>query len=90
MQKLLQHILENITTHPEDVNIETQESEDGFIDFRVTVNPEDMGRVIGKSGRIIGSIRKILKVKAIKSGKRFNLEIVDPIRVENKPIRTEK
>jgi uncharacterized protein len=82
MQQLLQYILESITAHPEDINIQTEESEHGFIDFKVTVNPEDMGRVIGKSGRIIGSIRKILKVKAIKTGKRFNLEIVDPIESE--------
>lgn len=77
MQVLLQFILENIVDHPEDIKIESEESEFGFINLKLSVNPEDMGKVIGKKGKIIGSIRKILKIKAIKLGKRFNLELID-------------
>jgi len=41
------------------------------------VHPEDMGKVIGKEGKIISAIRKILKVKAIKSGIHFQFTLLE-------------
>lgn len=78
MEQLLNHILTSIVDFPEDVQISSQEDETGFINLSAQVNPEDMGKVIGKNGRIISSIRKILKIKAIKMGKRFNFELIEP------------
>ncbi|MGI5827458.1 MAG: KH domain-containing protein [Patescibacteria group bacterium] len=77
MEVLLRYILEGIVDHPEDIEITSSENEYGHISLEVRVNPEDMGKVIGKNGKIISAIRKILKVKAMKTGKRFNLELVD-------------
>ncbi|NMC36129.1 KH domain-containing protein [Candidatus Beckwithbacteria bacterium] len=77
MQELLHYILEGIVDHPEDIEIRGNESEFGFINLEVKVNPEDMGKVIGKRGQTIGAIRKLLRVKAIKLGKRFQLTLLD-------------
>jgi predicted RNA-binding protein YlqC (UPF0109 family) len=78
MEELLRYILKGIVDHPEDIKINSSESEYGFIVLTATVHPEDMGKVIGKNGKVISAIRRILKIKAIKTGKRFQLEITEP------------
>ena len=82
MKELLSYIVEHIVSHPEDVQIEKEENEAGFITLRLRVHPEDMGIVIGKGGNVIRAIRNLLRVKAIKENKRVNLELVE---VENRP-----
>jgi uncharacterized protein len=77
MQELLHYILEGIVDHPEDIVINTFDDEYGCQHLEVNVNPEDMGRVIGKKGQVISSIRKILRIKAMKMGKRFQLTLLD-------------
>lgn len=77
MQSLLQYILEGIVDHPEDIDIQTTESQYGYIVLNVKVNSEDMGKVIGKNGKVINSIRKLLRVKAIKLGRRVQVELID-------------
>ncbi len=78
MQNLIQAILTQIVDYPEDVHIDLIEDETGFVTITASVNPEDMGKVIGKNGRIINSIRKIIKIKAIKLGKRFSFQLTEP------------
>lgn len=77
MKQLLEYIVPNIVNHPEDVVISETESEDGMINLSIKVNPEDMGRVIGKSGKVIKSIRQIGRIIAIKRGIRVNIDVVD-------------
>jgi len=77
MKDLLSYIVEHIVSHPEEVEIEEDESEEGFINLRLRVHPEDMGIVIGKGGNIIRAIRNLLRVKAIEENKRVNLELVE-------------
>lgn len=78
MEELLKFILENIVDHPEDIKINIEENELGFLEINFSVHPEDMGQVIGKQGKTISAIRKVLKVKAVKLGKRFSLNITEP------------
>lgn len=78
MQNLTQAILTQIVDYPEDVQVSLTEDETGFVTITASVNPEDMGKVIGKNGRIINSIRKIIKIKAIKLGKRFSFQLTEP------------
>ena len=76
MKQLLEYIIPNIVNHPEDVVI-TQEESEGAINLFIKVNPEDMGRVIGKSGKVIKAIRQIGRIIAIKKGIRVNIDVVD-------------
>ncbi len=76
MKQLLEYIVPNIVNHPEDVVI-TETQEDGLVVLTIKVHPEDTGRVIGKAGKIINSIRQIVRVLAIKQGVRVNVEIAD-------------
>lgn len=76
MKQLLEYIVPNIVNHPEDVVISEVE-DNGVINLSIKVNPEDMGRVIGKSGKVIKAIRQIGRIIAIKKGVRVNIDVVD-------------
>lgn len=76
MKNLLEYILIHLVQYPEDVNVEEVEDERGFL-YIIHVNPEDIGRVIGKGGAVIHSIRNIGKIRAIKEGIRARITIDD-------------
>lgn len=76
MKNLLEYILIHIVQFPEDVTIEETEDERGFL-YTIRVNPEDIGRVIGKGGAVIHSIRNIGKIRAIKEGIHARITIDD-------------
>ncbi len=75
MKDILEFIVKNITTNPSDVVI-TEEEIDGVTNYSVTVNPEDVGRIIGKEGKIIKSIRAIMRVIAIQRGVRVRISVI--------------
>lgn len=77
MKDLLDFIVKNLVTNPEAVHIKEQ-SQDGNINFLLTVAPEDMGLIIGKSGQTIRAIRKLLTIRAIAENVRVNLQLNDP------------
>lgn len=76
MKELLDLILKNITTHPEAVVIE-ESDENGVTNYLIKVDPEDMGRVIGKDGKVIRAIRSLAHVIAVRQGKRFRIKLAD-------------
>ena len=63
-----------ITDHPEDVEV-VEEEDDGRVFLVLRVNSEDKGKVIGRQGRVVQSIRALLRVAAVKEGVQVNLEI---------------
>ena len=69
MKELVQFIAESLVEFPEQVRVEEVEKENETV-FELYVAPEDMGRVIGKQGRIAKAIRTVVKAAAIKSGAR--------------------
>lgn len=77
MKKLLNYLVTNLVNHPDDVTIAEKESSNGEILLELKVNPEDMGLVIGKGGKIIRSLRNILKAKAIVENKKLNLVLIE-------------
>ena len=76
MKKLVEFLAKNIATQPEKVVVEETTNESHQV-IQLSVASEDMGKVIGKSGRIIKAIRTLLKIKAVKEGKRAYLELTD-------------
>ena len=75
MKKLLKYIITAIVDHPEDVKIEEEETEEQLL-IKISVHPEDAGKVIGKGGKIIKAIRRLAYILAIKRKKRFNIELL--------------
>jgi len=74
MEKLLELIIKSIVQKPKKIKIKKEEKE-GFINFRLKVDSEDLKIVIGKKGRTIRAIRNLLRLRAIKEGIRVNLEL---------------
>ena len=75
MKELIEFIAKSIVNVPDDVVITEEESEDGVI-FKLQVNDEDKGRIIGRQGRVAQAMRTLLRVKAAKAGSRASLEII--------------
>jgi uncharacterized protein len=76
MKDTLHYIITSIVDNPDAVSIHEEEV-DGVINFIVTVAQEDMGKVIGKEGKVIRSIRNIIKMMAIKHNVRINISLAD-------------
>ena len=74
MKKILSYILSNIADFPEKISIDEKE-EDGVLNFTIALAKEDMGKIIGKNGRMIKSIRNIMKIPAIKQGEKINISL---------------
>lgn len=78
MKDLVTYIVTNIVSKPEAIAIE-EESVEGTVNLTLTVDPSDMGLVIGKGGGTIRSIRKLLTVRAIAENVRVNLQLSEPV-----------
>ena len=70
MKKLIKFILTSIVDKPKKVKIKKILTESGFSQYTAQVAPEDMGKVIGRDGKIIHAIRTLIKTKAIKENKK--------------------
>ena len=75
MKELLEVIAKSLVDFPDKVSINEVTSEQSII-LELTVAPEDMGKVIGKQGRIAKAIRTVVKSAAIKNNKRVTVEII--------------
>ena len=76
LQNLVEYIAKNLVDDPQQVKVDMLESANA-ITLELRVAPDDMGRVIGKGGKIANSIRTLVRVAAAREGKRVNLEIID-------------
>lgn len=74
MKKALEYVIAAIVESPKDVAIAESE-EDGIINFTIKVAPSDMGRIIGKNGKVIRAIRNVIKIPAIKQNKKINITL---------------
>jgi len=76
LKELLTYIAQNLVDNPDDVNVTEREEETETV-FELRVNPSDMGKVIGRSGRIAKEIRALMRSVAQRQGKRISVDIVD-------------
>ncbi len=72
MKTALSYIINSIVDSPDKVSV-AEETEGDFVTFKVVVDKEDMGKVIGKNGKVIRAIRNVLKIPAIKQNKKINI-----------------
>lgn len=76
MKQLVEFIAKSLVEHPEEVTVSVVETDNETV-FQVKVSESDMGRIIGKQGRIIKAIRAVTKAAAIKAGIKVQVEIVE-------------
>lgn len=77
MQDLIEFIARSLVDDPTLVHV-SQVRRGAEVEVRLEVAKEDMGRVIGKSGRVANAMRLILRVAAARDGKHVTLEILEP------------
>ena len=75
MKELLYYIARSIVDHPDAVSV-NEVTRDDMLILELSVDPSDMGKVIGRQGKIAKSIRSVVKAAAIRDNIRVNVDIV--------------
>ena len=76
MKDLLTYIAQNLVEHPQAVDVQETET-DGNVVLELRVDPSDMGKVIGRQGRIAKEFRTLMRSVAQRQGKKVSVEIMD-------------
>ncbi len=76
MKELLTYIVQSLVDEPSQVSV-TERKDDGDIVYEVRVADGDMGKVIGRQGRIVKQIRILMRAVAQRKGKKVSVEIMD-------------
>ncbi len=76
-QQFVEYVVKNLVDHPDDVVLERSIDDRGVL-LKLSVHPDDMGKIIGKAGSTAKAIRTLLRVVGAKSDERLNLKIIDP------------
>lgn len=77
MKDLIEYIAKSLVDHPEEV--EVHESGNGSrVHLELKVHADDMGRVIGRNGRVANAVRTLLRVAAEREGKQVTLDVLEP------------
>jgi uncharacterized protein len=74
---VLEYVARNIVDDPDGVFVETSERRGGEVELRLHVSPSDMGKVIGRRGRVAQALRQVVAAAGTKEGVRASLDIVD-------------
>lgn len=77
-QEFLEYVVKALADHPESVETTRTIDQMGVL-LTLTVHPEDMGKIIGKSGKTAEAIRILLRVVGMKGNARVNLKINEPV-----------
>jgi uncharacterized protein len=76
MAELLEWIARRLVDEPDAVRVETEEREDAVV-FRLHVAPDDVGKVIGRQGRLARALRSLVRAAGARADRRYLLEIAD-------------
>lgn len=74
MKDLLTYIITSIVDNADKISIEEQDI-NGIVNFEVCIAKEDIGRVIGKEGKVIRAIRNVMKIPAMKQNKKVQISV---------------
>lgn len=77
MKQLLTYVVQNLVDNPDEVSVVEREVPGGEYVFEVRVAEGDMGKVIGRQGRVVREIRVLMKAVAQRKGKKATVEIMD-------------
>ena len=75
MEEVLEFIARSVVEKPDKVEVNAHQSERGTV-LELSVDPDDLGRVIGKSGRVAKATRSVMKAIAMRRGERVMIEIL--------------
>lgn len=90
MKELLKYMIEGLVNHPDEIVIDEQVLPDGLIILSISANPEDYGRIIGRQGMLIRSLRTIIKARAIKEQKKVMVRVMTEDHDDQRETEVEK
>lgn len=76
MKNILDYIIRGIVDKEDGVEV-TEEETEGVINFKVKVSPDEMGKVIGKEGKVIKAIRNVMRIPAVLQGKKIYITLAE-------------
>lgn len=76
MKELVEFIAKSLVDHPEEVRVDEVDKGNEIV-YQVHVAQDDMGRIIGKQGKVAKALRTVVKASAVKQGTRVHVDIVD-------------
>ena len=77
MEELLAFLARTLVDHPDEVEVERFEEDDGTLVLELHVADEDVGQVIGRGGRTINAIRSLVRASSVRQGRRVLVDVVD-------------
>ncbi len=75
MRELVEFIARTLVDHPDAVQVREVEGERTIV-IEVTAAPDDIGKIIGRQGRIVNALRTVVRAAAVRTGKRVTVEIL--------------
>ena len=77
MRELLEYLARLLVDHPDKVEVEEYEEDDGTLVLELHVADDDAGKVIGRGGRTVAALRTVVKAAAVRDEKRVLVDVVD-------------
>ncbi len=77
MKDLVEFVARALVDDPDAVSVDSYEEDDGTLVYEVHVAEDDVGKVIGRSGRTVNAIRAVVRAAAIRDGRRVLVDVVD-------------
>ena len=77
MRELLEYLARSLVDRPDEVSVESFEEDDGTLVLELRVADDDVGKVIGRSGRTVNALRTVVRASSVKHGRRVLVDVVD-------------
>ena len=77
MKDLLEYLAKGLVDSPEAVSVDQFEEDDGTVVLELQVADDDVGKVIGRSGRTVNALRTVIRASSVKHGRRVLVDVVD-------------
>ena len=77
MKDLLEYLAKGLVDRPAEVSVDSFEEDDGTLVLELHVADDEVGKVIGRSGRTVNAIRAVMRAAAVKQGRRVLVDVVD-------------
>ena len=77
MRDLIEFLARALVDNPDDVSVESFEEDDGTVVYELRVAEDDVGKVIGRSGRTVNALRTVVRAASVREGRRVLVDVVD-------------
>jgi uncharacterized protein len=77
VKDLIEFLARALVDSPGDVSVESFEEDDGTVVYEVRVAEDDVGKIIGRSGRTVNALRAVVRAAGVREGRRVLVDVVD-------------